>query len=145
MTPLFLTRRHDSPTFDLIWGITLGSLVVASIFWNRTGRRTYEQWRARNWPVASGKLNRGEIITMLKGRTKEIAGYVVCLDYSYSCDKLYDGVYLSREFPSEETAEQCLRSLKNQAIAVRLSPNKPGKSQVLDSDLLDLLPPRHPN
>jgi hypothetical protein len=143
MISLFLiARHHDSPMFDLIWGTTLVSLVVVSIFWNCTGSRKYEQWRAQNWPVASGKFNEGEIITMLKGRSKDIAGYVVRIDYCYVSGQSYDGVYFTKEFPTHEAAEEYLNRLENQSISVRISPNKSHQSQILDSDLVGLLPPR---
>ncbi len=138
---LMFARRHDSPGFELIWGLTLGSLVIVNILWKRTWRRKYEQWRARNWPLTSGKFNNGEILPLVTGRTKRIAGYVVCLDYSYISGKPFEGVYLTRELPTREAAEQCLRSLEDQSIAVRIAPDKPHKSRILDRDLSHLLPP----
>jgi len=138
---LLLAGRHDSSGFELIWGLTGTLVVVIWIAWDRSWHRKYQQWIARAWPVAIGKFNEGEVIPMLKGRSKEIAGYVVCINYKYASGISYHGVYFTREFSTEEEAEECLQRLENQSIPVRTYPQKPQKSRIRDSDLAPLLPP----
>jgi len=127
----------SNDTFGLICTVFVGILLVASFFLNRTVYRMWARWSARNWQTVPGKFKQGEVVSLVTGRR---AVFVVRIEYDYSGGRLSSDLHpYLRDFSSYQEAEQCLKRLQNQSILVRIAPNKPEKSQVLDSDLTSLL------
>jgi hypothetical protein len=133
---LFLSRSGgESPIFDLIFGAVILSLVAIYILWERRYRRAWNQSRARGWRQVMSRFDNGEVVRMLKGRSKVVAGYQVWLAYEYKSEGDQVGIYTlpfsSYEFSSEEEAEKCRKLVANQNIPVRVSDRNPKRSCVL--------------
>ena len=61
--------------------------------------------------------------------------YSVCIDYDYSAGESSEGVYSCtyiREFPTREGAETFLKRLENRSVSIRVAPDKPATSYILD-------------
>jgi hypothetical protein len=134
-----LTRRTENGRFDLIYSGILFVFVTAFILWDRRYRRRWQEFRARNWLEVPGRFDEGEIITMMKGRSKTVAGYEVCMGYEYQTEGEQGGVYRYPEMPNREDAEAMLKLLADKNIVVRVDPSKPSRSYVLGNDAERLL------
>ncbi len=86
-----------------------------------------------------GRFDDGDIVPMMKGGTKVVAGYQVWLAYEYESEGTQVGIYTlpfsCYEFSSEKQAEECRRIVANAIIPVRVSPRNPKRSCVLDEDV----------
>ncbi len=138
MTSLSMPPSHPSPaiSYNFIFAGVCACVVLVLIAWERRYRRQWQAFRARNWRRVIGKFDEGEIITMLKGRSKEIAGYKVLLMYDYEAEGKQCGDYWSEEM-TQQQAEFILGRLANRSVTVRVSPDDTAKSIVLDEDLAD--------
>ncbi len=134
-----LTRRTENGPFDLIYSGILFVFVAAFILWDRRYRRRWQEFRAQNWLEVPGRFDEGEIITMMKGRSKTVAGYEVWMGYEYQAKGEQGGVYRYPEMPSREDAEATLKLLADKNIVVRVDPSKPSRSYVLGNDVERLL------
>src|SRR5947199_6248935 len=87
-TAIFLLTKRggESPVITLIFGAVTFSIGAALILWERRYRRAWTQFRARNWQQIIGRFDEGEIVRMMKGRSKQVAGYQVLLAYEYECE-----------------------------------------------------------
>jgi len=110
------------------------ALCFAYSLWDRKYRRIWNQSRARGWPKVDGRFDDGEIVTMRKGRSKDIAGYQVWLGYEYEADGEHGGLY-TLPTTTQANAEEELKRLANRMISVRVAPGTPKKSVVLDEDI----------
>jgi TonB family protein len=133
------SRHYDGPVwFQLSFGLVMLCVVAAYVVWDRRYRRMWQQSRARHWQPVGGRFDEGEIVTMMKGRPKSIAGYQVWLGYDYEARGEQVGIYtlpFVGEFPSEAAAEECRKRIANQPITIRMSPRNPKRSCVLDEDV----------
>jgi hypothetical protein len=141
---MFLLFRHrtESAIFALAYSSAILAVVVGFILWERRYRRSWQQFRARNWQRVAGKFDEGEIVTMRKGRSTAIAGYQVWLGYEYEGDEDEGGLYtlpFSGEFPTEEEAEECRKLVADRSVIVRVSPRNPKRSRILDEDVTPLI------
>jgi Protein of unknown function (DUF3592) len=127
----FAPNRDDDPTFTVFVCI-----VILLILWNRRYQREWQQFRAKDWPKVEGTFvsGEGEVVTMRRGSSKTIAGYEARLYYEYQCDGEQHGIY-ARFFSTRPDAEEFLRLLDGQKIAVRVKQRKPSKSYILDRDV----------
>jgi hypothetical protein len=67
--------------------------LAATVLWDRRYRRRWLNYRSRNWKRIEGLFDEGEVITMKKGRSQDIAGYEVWLGYDYEAEEEQVGVY----------------------------------------------------
>ncbi|MGA2252286.1 hypothetical protein [Terracidiphilus sp.] len=136
---LFMLRRTpESPLFIFGYFAFLFSIIAAWTLWDRRYKRKWQQTRARNWPQVQGKFDEGEIVTMRKGRSGEIAGYQVWFAYEYYADGDQVGIYtlpFRGEFPTTIDAEACQKAIAERFIFVHYSSRNPKRSYVLDEDL----------
>jgi len=115
--------------------------LVAFVLWERVYRRKWQQQIAGDWRPVDGRFDEGQVVEMRKGRSDVTAGYEIWLTYRYNVDgREYqaDGVkndLYNREYKSKEEAEAALSRLANQVITVRVRPDNPKRSRVLDEDL----------
>lgn len=134
------TSVTESP-LGILCAAFVGILVVGSLFVNRTLRRIWDRWAARDWPTVTGKFKQGEVVRVA-GRYESDAAYVVCIDYDYPGGESSAGLHTyTRDFRTQSEADQCLKHLENQSIPVRVAPNNPRKAYVLDKDIASLLQP----
>ena len=120
----------------LLCAVFVGILLVVAIF--QTLRRIWVQRRARNWPAVPGKFKQGEVVRVVRGRYNDKVVYSVCIDYDYSAGESSEGVYSCtyiREFPTREGAETFLKRLENRSVSIRVAPDKPATSYILDEDV----------
>ena len=89
---LLLRHRTESAIFALAYSSAILAVVIGFILWERRYRRSWQQFRARNWQRVAGKFDEGEIVTMRKGRSTAIAGYQVWLGYEYEGDEEEGGL-----------------------------------------------------
>ncbi len=137
-----LKYSRGSPVFDLAYSAFLLCIIAGYILWDRRLRRRRQQFRARRWRVVTGRFDEGDIITMKKGRSKNIAGYQVWLAYDYHADGDQIGIYtlpFADEFKSKEEAEEIRKLVAEQSISVRVSPRNSKDSCVLDEDIKPLV------
>jgi hypothetical protein len=137
---ILLKHQTENSVFPLVYSITVLVLLFAYALWDRQYRRKWQQSRAKRWQKVEGEFDEGEVITMLKGRSKTIAGYEVSLGYEYQADGEQGGVYYLPEMKTKEEAETALKLLANKTIVVRVAPGRPDRSRVVDEDLAVLLP-----
>jgi hypothetical protein len=132
----FILKPRDNPTFDFLWALTIGSIFAIYILWDRRYRHKWQQFRAKDWPQALAKFlpGSGEVVQMMKGRSKSVAGYEAWLYYEYHYDGEQEGLY-RRFFPTRPEAETFLKLLEGQQVSVRVAPRKPSKSHILDRDV----------
>ena len=141
MLLLSILRRAEDPIADLIMSAILAVVLVLFFLWSRA-RRRLAQRRARGWPSMQGNFEDGEVVTMRKGRSEDIAGYEVWLYYRFGSSDDENGLYtlpVRGEYPDTETAESVLRMLVGKAVMVHVSPRNPKRSCVLDKDVAALL------
>jgi hypothetical protein len=131
---MFVRQRSGDGLFGLFYFGGLLALIVAWTQWDRRYRRRWLEYRSRNWTRVKGQFDEGEIITMRKGRSQEIAGYEVWLAYEYWLDGEQVGVFQLSERPKDE-AEAARKLLANREITIRVNPRNPERSFVSDDDI----------
>ncbi len=136
---VLLRHRRENGTFDLWYGGVVLTFLAGYTLWDRHYRRLWHNYRTRNWKKVDGRFDEGEVVTMLKGRSRTIAGYEVWLNCEYEAEGEQFGLY-RLPLKSQDEAVQALSVLANQKIPVRVAPSKPGRSFVSDEDLTALLP-----
>jgi hypothetical protein len=131
---------RESPIFDLCWGIAIGCILTIFVLWDRLYRHKWHQFRARNWPQVEGEFlsGSGEIVTMMKGRSRKVAGFEASLDYAYQRGDRLEGSY-TRFFRTKSEAQAFIKLLELQRILVSVSPRKPSVSCILDGDIDQLI------
>jgi hypothetical protein len=133
-------RQPENLKFDLLYCGAMLAFLAVFVAWDRRYRRTWHNYRSRNWRRIEGLFDEGEVITMRKARSQTVAGYEVWLGYDYEAEGEQVGVYrLPRK--TKDEAEAAPNKLANQRIVVRVSPRNSKRSFVSDEDLSALLPP----
>ncbi len=134
--------RSSTPVFDILFSAVIFGIAACLILWNRIYQRKWPQIWARKWPQVAGRFDEGEVITMRKGSSGDISGYQVWIGYEYVCQGEQGGLYtlpFSGEYKTAEEAEECLKLVAKRNVMVRVSPNRPGRSAILDRDVAPLL------
>lgn len=137
---MFAVLRKTEPLgFTLAYGGFIWAIVGGWVLWDRRYRRKWRARRASSWPKVDGRFDEGEIVTMMRGRSKTVAGYEVWLGYEYEAEGEQAGVFRLPEARDRTEAERLLRLLANQRVPVRVCPGKPDKSRVIDEDIQFLI------
>jgi hypothetical protein len=143
-TASFLLFRHDtrSLVFDFAYSAVIFTLIFGMVLWDRRYGRKWQQFRARNWRQVTGKLDEGDIVPLLKGRSRTISGYQIWFGYDYEVDGEQVGIYtlpFFSEFRTKEEAEVFRKLAADQSVIVRVSPRNPKRSCILDEDVRPLI------
>jgi hypothetical protein len=124
---LFVTKgRNESPIFDLYFAIAVAGMLAIFVLWDRRYRPKWHPFRARNWLQAEGQFlpGSGELVTMRKGRSRDIAGFEVWLDYGYQSGDKLEGTN-RRFFRTKSEAQALIARLEGQRILVTYRPENP--------------------
>ena len=116
-----------------VLAIVGGSLAIWGIL--RAGRYQLKLFRSRNWPIAPGTVQRGEILQ--RGATTFL--YVPCrslMGYSYTVNgRPYFG-FFALVAEDRQDAENLQKQAEGQAVTVRFNPKSPAESLLDDRKLL---------
>ena len=102
--------------------------VMAERGWQWLCRR-----RARSWPLAQGRVHAAD---WHQPRTGTNRYFIADVSYYYFVDGHFYSGYHRRSFSKAEAASDWVRSIYGAGIAVRHSPLAPGKSMLLEEDLV---------
>ena len=114
----------------------VGILLVVAIF--QTLCRIWVQRRARNWPAVPGKFKQGAVVRVVRGRYNDKVVYSVCIDYDYSAgesSKASTVALTYGNFPPVKEQRHSSSALKNRSVSIRVAPDKPATSYILDEDV----------
>ena len=139
---LLFRSGKGSLVFDFAGSAVIFTLIFGMVLWDRRYRRKWQQFRARNWRQVAGRLDEGEIVPMLKGRSSTISGYQIWFGYDYEAGGEQVGIYtlpFSGEFRTQEEAEVFRKLAADQSVIVRVSPRNPKRSCILDEDVGPLI------
>jgi len=123
MTPhsrIFTLGIRYALYFAFAWG---------AVNWRRWQKRRQES-AAKDWPSVEGVILSGQVEPIPK-----TSCFVATLQYSYFAGEYHTGTYV-HEFARESGADDFVRQITNQRLAIRYNPNKPDKS-VLEQSVVE--------
>jgi hypothetical protein len=136
-------RLIDPRTWPWVIWFWLALLLAswARPLWQRIQRR-----RATTWPVANGRIESVHVspASGFLRATRRGTSDAAEIGYSYPVEgMIYRGMY-KREFPSAGAAQEFVRDLYHQAVAVHYNPARPSSSVISESSVETLIQARPP-
>jgi len=132
------TDPSTSPWMFYVWAaFALTGLAKPAWSW-------FRRQRAGGWPVAEGRIESVEVSKPSFSFTTKRGSFVAELGYSYSvAGTSHSGCY-RRDFPTEHEADEFVRDLKGNPVAVHCKSTSPSSSALLEPDIEVLLQNRAP-
>jgi hypothetical protein len=104
----------------------------------------FRRQRAAGWPVADGRIESVKVSNRRLSFTANRSYYFAELGYSYSVAGTLNSGRYTRDFPTEQEADEFVRDLQDKAVVVHYNPGNPSSSALLEPDIDVLLQNRAP-